>query len=143
MFRRVEMRKNGEHRKQEAGEMTAGVSEEDRRSGKVEGQETQQRPDSKKRDGGHQVLVKQRRLHAEEGGGDDSKTGAKAVHVVQEIERIGDCYNPKHGDREAEEYIRNEQCDTHAAGGDQPGNEHLAGEFQYWAQFMPVVEPTE
>src|SRR5262245_8796652 len=104
----MEMRQDGEHGEQIAGEMAAGVSEKCRRSREVKRQEPQKRAGSKERDGSHEVLIQQRRLEAENNCRDDSEPRAEAIHVIEEIDRVRNSHNPEHRDGEAEDNVRYE-----------------------------------
>jgi hypothetical protein len=69
--------------------------------------------------------------------------GAKAVHVVHEIEGVDDGEQPENRDGVAKSFVRHEQRDAFACKGDEERDEKLPDEFRQRFQFMFVVEPAE
>ncbi len=81
--------------------------------------------------------------HCKIPGADSAEAGAKAVHVVHEVEGVDDGEDPKDGDGVVEELIVNEESDAEATGSDGEGDKELAGEFDGGLQFVFVVENAE
>src|SRR5450759_5891159 len=112
--------------------MTSGVAEKGAGAGKIVGQKTEQRPAGQKRDERDEVLARERGKERKAQRADGSKTGAKSIHVVHEIEGVDEGENPQDRDGVAEDYVRNEQGDPRARRRHQSRDEELTGEFRRW-----------
>src|SRR5262245_16664110 len=121
--------------------MTAGIAE--KRSGfrKIMRKKACQRAAGKEGNEGNQILAFNGGDLRKEPCTDSSQTGAKAVHIVHEIESIDDRKNPKNGDGIRKDRTVNKESDADVRRGDQAGDEKLAGKFYGRLQLMFVVEP--
>ncbi len=111
--------------------------------GKVKRQESQHGSGGQERDGGDEILRVQRGERAEERGADDAKAGAESVHVVHEVERVGDGENPEHGHGVTEKFAGLDQGVAHAGPGVERGEEKLSAEFPRGAKVVSIIQPTQ
>lgn len=72
-------------------------------------------------------------------GGDGAQTGAQAVHVVGQVQGVGDSQDPEDGDEVTEEGAGNEEGDADAGGGDGKGDQGLEGELERGTEFRMIV----
>src|SRR5207302_5898035 len=126
----VKVWENRQYGEQVADQMTAGVAEESAGAGKIVRKKTQQRAGANQRNQSHEILSRRGGNQGEAGCGNGSETRAKTVHVVHEIERIGDGEDPEDCDGVAEKGAVNKQRNPHARRGHEQGDETLTAEFR-------------
>ncbi len=139
----VEMREDGEHRQKVTDEVAARIAQKSACAGKVIRQKTKQGTDHQEGNERHEVLSAHRRDDGKVPGANGSQAGAKAVHVIHEIESINDGENPEHGHEVAKHEAGNKDGDAGAAGGHEKGDQGLTGEFDGRGKLVPVVEPAD
>ena len=110
-----------QHGQQVADQVAAGVAKKGAGFGEIIGQKTEQSAGDQEGHRRHQVLGGSAGGdQAEPGRADGPESGAKAVHVVHEIEGVDDGQNPQGRDGVAEDDVVNEEGDANTRCGDQP-----------------------
>src|SRR3954464_5198503 len=105
----VEMWKNGQDGEEVANKMAAGIAKEGARVGKVIGKETEQRAERQKGNDADEVLAIGSSDHPEIPGANCAQAGAKAVHIVHEIEGVNNSKNPQDGNGVMENRVLDEE----------------------------------
>jgi hypothetical protein len=90
-------RAHREHAQQKPDDQADRVAHEDRGGRKVETQEPDQRPQQQRQRTRDEPLLDAQRRREERGGAHRGDTGAEAVHVVEEVEGVGDSGDPEDG----------------------------------------------
>src|SRR5581483_6982009 len=139
----VKVGEDGHDGEQVADEMAAGIAEKRTGVRKIPRQKTDERAAHEKTNGGDEVFAGGSGDHREEQGADGAEAGAKAVHVVDEIERVENGEQPQDGDGVTEENVVDEQGDAQSGSSHEQGDGELAGQFWKRAKFVFIVDPAE
>ena len=123
--------------------MAAGVPEKSPGAGEIIWQEADQGPEGQKGQEGHEVLAVARGHRRKIPCADRSEPRAEPVHVIHEIERIDHGKDPE--DRQSIMQCRdgNEQRDPDTAGGNEAGNQKLAGKLRRRPQLVFIIQNTQ
>src|SRR5215471_11163879 len=99
--------------------MTARVTEEGPRLGKIIRQKTEQGTKSQKSDESNKVLPTRCSHCGETPRSDSAEAGTQPIHIIHEVERVDHREYPEHGDCVVENLAVNEQRDPRTTYGHQ------------------------
>ena len=122
---RREAQPDADRRQHEAEEQAAGVAHKDMARLEVVVEEAQARPGQRQRQGSQQPLAAHQAQQEEEKGGPARDSAGQTVHIVHQIERVGDADHPQHRHRHIQWRVMQEM-DTRAEGDHQRGSHRLA-----------------
>src|SRR5438045_2281695 len=116
--------------------MAAGIAEKGASVGEVERKKSKQSAKGQQGDNRDQVLAVSGCDHCKAPRANRSKAGAKAIHIVHEIEGVNNGKDPKDGDCVMKDRVWDEQGDPQSTGRDREGNQELSHEFYSGLQFV-------
>jgi hypothetical protein len=91
---------------EEAGEQAARVAHEDLRRGEVADQEAGQGADERGHDRGAAPVAVDHEEGEPEAAGDRRHAAGQPVHVIEQVDRVGDPHDPEEGDQDVEHRVR-------------------------------------
>ena len=135
--------REAERAEQEAEQLAAAVAHEDARPvarPQVEREEAEAGEGQREREDEDEVVrMRRRRVDREVEACDGRERRRQAVHVVEQVEGVGDPHEPEDGDRDAQHVVRHE-LDPQAGRDRDPGGRDLRCELRQRAQMADVVD---
>ena len=104
----------------------------------VENEESQGGARQRQRYQGHKQYAVEKRVDKEDPAGDDGDPSGKAVHVVDEVEGVGDANNPENGHGNGQDRGEHLKSDARVNGG--AGRHDLSQQLCVGGGFLDVVD---
>ena len=139
----IEVGKDSQNGEKVADEVAAGIAKKGAGAWEVVGQEPGERATGEERDEGDEVLSGHAGDQGKAEGSDGAEAGAKAVHIIHEIEGVYVRQDPEQGDGVAKREIVNEQSDPSAGGGDEECDGALPGKLHCRAEFIKIIQQAQ
>ena len=137
-------RRQPERRQREAEHLAARVAHEDRRRpapSQVEREKARARQRKRQRERQHGVVrVHRQRVDGEEDGRDPGERRCEPVHVVEQVEGVGEADQPDDGNDVREQVVGDQARDRGAVGDHDSGGCELSAELRDRAEREQVVE---